>query len=295
MVSGQRLAYEEQEETESEEDDNSIISTERSPSPTSSMELREELLPELQERFLSIVKEIDALYEIAVSIRNPHSRSRYKKVLSFKPPTDLETGVNILEQYAIFDIQHTRNFFLDQRATKISNSGMVQVEEKGTLGELDEILVMRLAQAITQRRRQFMYWKSHRDKLAREATDQHPQRESDPSVLRKDMAKPNEKPTPSADAFRYDTKTERLAEDSESINQKQSAIHTDTTATKFFPSIANAEREYPESATSFATSARGNDTVDFPPPPKYPAHGYFECPYCYTICPESYREHKEWK
>ena len=105
-------------------------------------------------RYEEIVDIVDNLYKLSVRIRTPTIRSRSLKAASYQPK-DLDTGVDILSSYAQYDKQHVCEVLRDLRKSQGEN-------EKTE----DDYLTSRLAQSITMRRRQFKYWKRHRDKLS---------------------------------------------------------------------------------------------------------------------------------
>jgi hypothetical protein len=148
VVTGARLPYESQQaqdtsgdEDEDEEDDFFSDDDASSSSKT-----------ELDMRFGEIVDIVDNLYKLSVRIRTPTIRSRSLKAASYQRK-DPETGVDILGVYAEYDRQHTRELLYHLR------------KHHGE-GHEDDFLAARLSKSITIRRRQFMYWKRHRDKLA---------------------------------------------------------------------------------------------------------------------------------
>ena len=105
-------------------------------------------------RYEEIVDIIDNLYKLSVRIRTPTIRSRSLRAASYQPK-DPETGVDILGAYASYDRQHTEELLWHLRRPFI-----------GDTQTNDDYIVSRLAQSVTLRRRQFKYWKRHREKLA---------------------------------------------------------------------------------------------------------------------------------
>jgi hypothetical protein len=103
---------------------------------------------ELSMRFAEIVDIIDNLYKLSVRIRTPTIRSRSLKAATYKPK-DPETGVDILDAYANYDLQHVKELL----------SYLRQPHEEDSQNDDYEYLTIRLGAAITLRRRQFKYWK----------------------------------------------------------------------------------------------------------------------------------------
>jgi hypothetical protein len=148
VISGQRLPYEQQTGSlsqEEDEDDGFYSEDEDDSSEPDAPKT------ELEQRYLDIVDIIDNLYKLSVRVRQPTLRTRSLKAASYRPK-DPETGVDILEQYATFDLQHTKELVKQLRAPHTKD---VDVD--------DDVVVERLGRAITLRRRQFKYWRRRTD------------------------------------------------------------------------------------------------------------------------------------
>lgn len=302
------MPYEQQDDS----DQDGASSSETGSSDTEGSTHSEETTLELKTRMESIAFAISCLFKLAVYIRNPNSRTRFSKALRYRP-FDPDTKIDLLEQYEKFDIEHACNFLQNQRQEQKTrlDDGQPESKDRITIERVDSdgVLPLRLGRAITQRRQQFKYWRSHREKLSREGLHGSTTQDqavrvqgtsgvvttADTQELLQDAADTSgDTPgvlngagiggeTPNVDA---------------SAGQKESVIHTDTTATRFLPPAANTPEEdsvYAESVISCTTSIRGNDAVQFPPPPEGTEGSYFECPYCYTICPPKYRNTKVWR
>ena len=152
IVSEARLPYEDQPKPDSSEslngdNDDDFFSEDDEDSDAGSSK-------ELTMRYEEIVDIIDNLYKLSVRIRTPTIRSRSLRAASYQPK-DPETGVDILGAYASYDRQHTEELLWHLRRPFI-----------GDTQTNDDYIVSRLAQSVTLRRRQFKYWKRHREKLA---------------------------------------------------------------------------------------------------------------------------------
>ncbi|KAI1571842.1 hypothetical protein PtrEW7m1_007729 [Pyrenophora tritici-repentis] len=101
---------------------------------------------------------IDNLYKLSVRIRTPSIRSRSLKASSYMQK-DPETGVDVLSMYAELDLKHVQELLSDLRRSFPNNEEMDK-----------DFLIVRLSKSITLRRRNFKYWKRHRDKLAEMST-----------------------------------------------------------------------------------------------------------------------------
>ncbi|KAF2012654.1 hypothetical protein BU24DRAFT_395691 [Aaosphaeria arxii CBS 175.79] len=280
VVSGSRLPYEQQvasAEPDEDEDQDDFFSEDEdeegddSNNPTPPM-------TELEQRFLDVVDIIDNLYKLSVRIRQPTLRNRSLKAASYRPK-DPETGVDILEQYAQWDLLHTRELITSLREGRTSQ---VQIE--------NDALVDHLSFAVTLRRRQFKYWKRHRDKLAVPVMHETPAHNITPVVdrpdipLQQDSAQPKiENPAITALKPTSSEKTGRTLLSGTEVTQHHQSLDE----------IIDSK-----SVTSYATTVRDltGRGIELPPPPKS-AHGDkdFECPYCFIICPARYGRGRSWR
>ena len=96
---------------------------------------------------------IDRLYKLSFKIRNPATRLGFSKARGFRK-IDEETGVDVIDQYASFDLRHVTD--------------IVAMYWRRSQEEYENhYLVQRLAKANTHRRRQFGQWQRHRLSLER--------------------------------------------------------------------------------------------------------------------------------
>ncbi|KAF2115034.1 hypothetical protein BDV96DRAFT_600175 [Lophiotrema nucula] len=276
VLQGSRLPYEQQTKVGAtdEEDDDFFSEDEEDDESEADMPKTE-----LGQRFGEIVDIIDNLYKLSVRIRTPTIKTRSLKAASYRPK-DPETGVDLLDQYANLDLQHTkellRNFRLPLMAVPQDD---------------DDWLVGRLSKAITLRRRQFKYWRRHRDKLGL-------------STLREDFPE-NVPVTPDRPELhpRQDTLE---AQPSTPINvpdfreapsqRTGKTMLSGTEATQHHQSLDEIIDS--KSVTSYATTVHDltGRGVELPSPPKA-ADGDkdFECPYCFIICPARYGKGRPWR
>lgn len=156
IVSGIRLPYEDQPKSDSA-DQNNEDSDNDDGFFSEDDEDEEGGSPkhELTMRYEEVVDILDNLYKLSVRIRTPTVRSRSLKAASYQPK-DPDTGIDIMSMYALYDQQHTKELIMHLRHPNAG--GAAQIE--------DDYLVSRLAYGVTLRRRQFKYWKRHRDKLS---------------------------------------------------------------------------------------------------------------------------------
>ncbi|KAF2651383.1 hypothetical protein K491DRAFT_97807 [Lophiostoma macrostomum CBS 122681] len=276
VLSGVRLPYEQQakpEDSENEddeffsedEDDDSILESPRT---------------ELGQRFRDIVDIIDNLYKLSVRIRQPTLRARSLKAATYRPK-DRETGVDLLESYAVFDIQHTRELVRHLRS------------EHTEFADIDkDPIIDRLAKAVTLRRRQFKYWRRHRDKLGTSAL-----LEDEPAML----------PAPVGPHIphRFDGPEVEVGNIGAGKFDQAASEKTGRTLLSGTEATRNPNQQSlddivdSKSVTSYATTVRDldNHEIELPPPPKTAEGGEkdFECPYCFIICPSRYGKGRSWR
>lgn len=150
-------------------------------------------------------------------------------------------------------------------------------------------LIHRIARANNQRRQQFGYWKEHYSKL---------QKHTETAL---------ETPRPRL-LVEHDRHLDSVAvEGQEQHVNIRSALQissllappTVTTATRLEPSLLNRMDERSVTSVSeYAPSswAPDRENIGFPPPPKKPlGEKFFECPYCFTICPRQMLSDKAWR
>ncbi|KAF2474226.1 uncharacterized protein BDR25DRAFT_385695 [Lindgomyces ingoldianus] len=273
VVSGSRLPYELQPKPEDSDGEDDFFSEDEDD------ESQEVGAPktELEQRFREVVDIVQNLYKLSVRIRSPTLRSRSLKAASFQPK-DAETGVDILEQYTTFDLQYTQELV---RFLRAPYDGDVKVE--------DEVLIKRLSKAITLRRRQFKYWRRHRDKLG-------------VSTLLEDLTENQPATVERPEVHRHDTLEVQLGnpivasiKESDSEREPKSLL-SGTEATQHHQSLDDIVDS--QSVTSYATTTHDlkGHGIELPSPPKA-ANGEqdFECPYCFIICPARYGRGRPWR
>jgi hypothetical protein len=232
-------------------------------------------------RFGEVQDIIDNLYKISVRIRQPTIKSRSLKAASYQPK-DPQTGIDILDQYAVFDLRHTQELMRHLREVHRSRTHVGEVQDGNS------ILTNRLARAVTLRRRQFKYWSRHREKLGVSTVTETP-------MAHLPLGRP-ELP------HRSDT-TEAQPEPlipkvlHQAPSQKTGkTLLSGTEVTRHHQSLDDIVDS--KSVTSYATTVRDltGKGIDLPPPPKAADGGRdFECPYCFIICPARYGRGRPWK
>lgn len=271
VVSGQRLPFERQERPSPDSDDD--ISED---GLSDADEEEDDMTPpsELSQRFADIFDINNNLYTLSIRIRSPVLRNRALKAAMYRP-VDKTTGVDLLEQFSIFDKCHVQEIIISERR---GNSKTAPIE--------DDFIISRLAEAVTRRRQLFLYWRRHREKLA-STTEEH---DIEQYVL--------EKPTPDAIDELKSQQTrplEALKVPKPAFSELQpKTVLSTTTATQHHKSLDEIVET--QSVTSVATTAKDvtGHSIELPQPP-YSGDADFECPYCLTICPARYTHYRSWR
>ena len=247
---------------------------------------------------------IDRLYKVSTKIRNPSSRLGSSRAVNYQQ-IDEETGVDFLRAVEQADHDHIRSLFLQyQKARALQEHDLVE-PTKGADDEEDHddgvwepirtvlsqdtavesFLIRRIARANVRRRQQFAYHKMHRDKLTRHARA---------SLSIQGRFTPGTE-IPSQPSF-----DRHVSNDSFTPQPTLTVpVASVTTATN----LNLARFEHVESQSMFTISEYApstwqpaRDAVAFPPPPiTLPGEKFFECPYCFTLCPREALAAKTWK
>ncbi|KAF2205846.1 hypothetical protein GQ43DRAFT_459672 [Delitschia confertaspora ATCC 74209] len=274
VVLGSRLPYEQQPQPDSggESDTDSFFSEDEDSNS-------EDATPktELEQRFCEIVDIIDNLYKLSVRIRSPTLHSRSLKAASFQA-VDSETGVDMFEQYRHFDLLYTRELLKYLRTPHVGS-------EEGE----DDYLIERLSKAITLRRRQFKYWRRHRDKLGVIIAQDGLNTEQLHTLPHPELPR-HVSPEAETGSARFTLSKVPASE------KPPRSLLSGTEATHYHQSLDEIVDS--QSVTSYASTTRDltGRGIELPSPPRA-ADGEkdFECPYCYVICPARYGKGRSWR
>jgi hypothetical protein len=248
---------------------------------------------------------IDRLYKLAVWIRNPATRLASSKARNFKQ-IDEQTNIDLFESYKNFDYDYVSSLFLEYEKHKalqenatteykgkasvsvdeeVDSSdhvwepirGVLEVNKRKISNGTESYLVRRISRANGRRRQQFAYWKRHKDKLCEHASSyvEAPTRQltDEEHVNNGHMGEAN---TPLS--ITTATQLRLTHAEGQEILEKDGMLKLDIS--EYAPSAWNPSK----------------DTVSFPPPPKVStSDNYFECPFCFTICPISLLSEKAWR
>jgi hypothetical protein len=206
---------------------------------------------------------VDKLYRLAFKIRNPAMRLGSSRSLGYRE-VDKDTGIDLIEQFALLDYRYIKDLFHSYKASHCE----------------DHYLIPRLAKANTRRRQQFRYWKKRRE--AFERLSMADLVDEDDEINRLEIKEQQEHlPVPGM-------KQINLAP-----SQPSTATWLNVDKVKLDDDAMSVS-----STVSFLPSGDDHDTdsVSLPPPPQIgPAIKEFECPYCFTICPQKLANQKKWE
>ena len=245
---------------------------------------------------------IDRLYKVSTWIRNPSSRFASSKVL-YHQEIDVESKIDLLQAFADFDYDYVSSVFLQYRKSKALKDGLQpkpstqEARDKDAdkvwepiqsvlwqhrleiSNQTESFLIRRIAQANVRRRQQFAYWKKHRNKLSYHSTvaAQHVELSHEPKhtqiLSEMGFIKLSPATIPPAPSV---TTASHLQISQLTINDDDSRI----SVSEYAPSVSHPNQEI----------------VDFPQAPKRPSgEKFFECPYCFTLCPNAILGQKAWK
>jgi hypothetical protein len=212
----------------------------------------------------SISGTIDRLYRLSFKIRNPAMRIGLSKALTYHK-VDESTRIDLIDQYAEADENHIREIFRAFHHTSPD-------------GFKDQYLIKRLAEANKRRRQQFGYWMERKANFERLSKPGNLEEVVKVSVAPQDPQGNQNLPISS---------------------MPQLAPSQPSTATKLDVSKINLDDDSSVISTStfvnMANEAHG-DQVSIPGPPmKYYDDKEFECPYCFTMCPQKMLNKRLWE
>lgn len=242
---------------------------------------------------------INRLFKMSTKIRNPSTRLGSSRAANCRQ-IDEETGVDFLEAIKGHDLDYVKSAFLEHKKARARReelpeppgepSGenedqvwepirtvLIQEEEREKTGA-NSYLVERIAQANVRRRQQFAYWAKHRDKLDKNTKAYQAQK----GQLRT-------------------TQGHKAGEFPSLMELNPGAVPSVSSATR----LDVTRLEVPDNRSNWTVSEYAPSTqaahslVEFPPAPKTsrktPSDKFFECPYCFFLCPKEILADKAWK
>ena len=245
---------------------------------------------------------IDRLYKVSTKIRNPSSRLGSSRAANYQQ-IDEETGVDFLRAVEQADHDHIRSLFLQyQKARALQECDTVEPTKNLVGGEDDGVwepirtvlaqhgaaesfLIRRIARANVRRRQHFAYRKMHREKLARHARASI----STQSGLTSGIE------IPSHPSFDRQISNDSLIPQAE-LAPPAASVTTATNLNLARLELVENQSMFTVSEYAPSTWQPARDAVAFPPPPTTQSGDkFFECPYCFTLCPRGALAAKAWK
>jgi hypothetical protein len=207
-----------------------------------------------------VVSLIDRLYRVSFKIRNPAMRIGFSKALTYHE-VDENTGVDLIDQYKQADLSHLQELF-----SYYHHASPKDYE--------NHFLVHRLAKANIHRRQQFRYWRKRKAKFER---------------IREPILDQDAQST-----------LQRIGVHN-MIDAAQIAHSQPSTATRLDVTKVDLDDDRSVISTSTHVIMANDNDEDrdqpfFPEPPKKALRTKeFECPYCFTMCPNKMLAKKAWK
>lgn len=238
---------------------------------------------------------INRLFKMSTKIRNPSTRLGSSRAANYRQ-IDEDTGVDFLEVIKEADLDYVASVFLEYRKVRACQESHPAEPPGGPSGENDDemwepirtvliqeqerertgvnfYLIERIAQANCRRRQQFAYWAKHRDKLDKHTKSYQAQKKQFP------IAQPHRDGEYTPGAIPSVTTATRL----DVARLEVSDNRSNWTLSEYAPSTRQA----------------AHAPVDFPPAPKRSRNTasdrFFECPYCFFLCPKEILADKAWK
>lgn len=243
----------------------------------------------------SVIDINDSLYRVATKIRNPATRLQSAKARAFRR-VDTETGIDVIDAYRKFDLEHVKALLRKYREAadlgwEPTSEPKSRYDSRRPMNSNDpeEHWACRLAQANTFRRQQFGHWRKHRDKNIKETVNALNQL-STLSSNQKDVQRESfRKPLPAALLSGPKTISALSRPSSASLLQRPSRFGGDdgistTSARTVAPralDVRDEQVEVPSPTEAIKRAAK----ID----------GYFQCPYCFTLCSASQLQPDAWR
>ncbi|KAJ9148961.1 hypothetical protein NKR23_g4736 [Pleurostoma richardsiae] len=225
----------------------------------------------------SVKDPIDRLYKLSTRIRNPSTRFESSKALQYQK-MDPESNVDFLQVAEHFDYDYVSSMFLQYR-----KSGALQSPQS----------VRPPAEDVSE---ESSYtdnvWEPVKSILSQYRADVSTN--SEPFLVHHIVRANEVVDTPQAPQNLGDI----APPDAGPADLGERGELSITTATRLqVAQLGGRDDKSTISVSEYAPSSRaGTDIVDFPSPPKRPEHDkFFECPYCFTICPVEVLGKRAWK
>ncbi|OQU94173.1 hypothetical protein CLAIMM_00567 [Cladophialophora immunda] len=244
----------------------------------------EEDLPEALARTLSLTDIVHRLFRLARTLRNHSTRSAQgrRNIYSTFPS---EGRKEIVARLIDIELLRVADVFIHLR--KQDFDGFVDSEEEIALSVDDLCLIQRLARANSRRRQQFAYWRARHERSMRAALLAEQEQEPQQALS---QAEESRKPAQVQEA-----ELEAIVDANR--NLRPESIPSSVTRVRR-DQIDLSERKSVASDISRSPSVRGpaGEKAMWPSMPEgLPKRPYFECPFCFNLCPDRCQSGAGWK
>ena len=227
---------------------------------------------ELSARMYSVIDILDRLFKLATRIRNPTTRSSQGQ-RNFYKDIDHEYREIVARRLEDMETCRVREHVLQDRRDLSGKPSPDEVELE--INGVDEKMFVRLGRANNYRRQQFKHWRLRKAKVE---FDQFVTSAHESTVLDQgnvEVVNLATRPDPQPPSS-YPSSVTRIQPHTFDMSDRKSTISNITQT----PSARNTNGE----------------KVDWPSfPAGAPEGKYFECPYCFNLCPDVYRDDGAWK
>lgn len=230
-----------------------------------------ESLDEVGFRVNCLVECVDALYNLAIKIRNPRNRPQrtMQQLCERVPPNE---RLQFIEERQSFEVARLSHYHKERLMQDV---GLIDCSTTASL--TSSYLLRRAGIANARRREQFIYWRAHAVKLAYDSSWR-----SESGVLADDalLLSRHEPGTSQAGLTRRGPQAKSLA--------------TSATPLPLKEDNSGDVRSY-ISQSSRTPIAAEDDSLEWPAPPNHPpGTQFFVCPYCKILCPGKYLQGNSW-
>ncbi|KAI0459543.1 hypothetical protein F5B21DRAFT_248363 [Xylaria acuta] len=274
IASGNRLPFTEESVVEMQDDDVESPGSESMPMSESSSE-SENSFSEVDFRLHSLTDRIDALFTLAVKLKNPKNRPQRTLDQLFKNIPDEQRIGYIQDREAaetmVISYMHRQQLLQSLSEDNLALLGDSKAKRDDVLAHYTQNaqqLIHRIGRSNVRRKQQFTYWKMHAEKIIRPP------------------AKANQLKTGDKLGTAAPSEVARVA------------LSSATSATKYVDSLQKETDDTSmvsyNSRISTAITPQG-EKLEWPAPPTVSVvQSYFTCPYCYMICPAKYLSPESW-
>ncbi|KAI0115595.1 hypothetical protein GGR51DRAFT_546367 [Nemania sp. FL0031] len=230
---------------------------------------------ETEYRFQSLTERLNALYSLATKIRNPKNRPSLTNDRLYKNIPEQSRSEYIHDREEI-EVIITLSKKIEP-GDSVASDEAISEEIFSQYASPNCWIVRRTGKANAKRKQQLVYWKTHALRLGQ--VERQPTKKVEPTPVEQNVT-PSQHISPS------------------NLGRVQPADPSLATSASKLPSLKPDDLKSVishQSRVSTTISVQEND-LNWPPPPAIAGNnGYFECPYCKTICPIKYLEKGAWE